>query len=121
MSKLARCEGVKTYISLATDVGAFKFLVVQLFDGNLQITGSFEFHKAEVSISQNRLIAWNRPTLCHRDHDRPRNRPRRGWSDVQNLSSPMGPSKSESRSPTRSIIPMRDAAQIVHEPLHPYT
>ncbi len=57
MSKLARCEGVKTYISLATDVGAFKFLVVQLFDGNLQITGSFEFHKAEVSISQNRLIA----------------------------------------------------------------
>ncbi len=36
-----------TYISLDMNVGAFEFLIVQLLNGNFQITSGLKLHKPE--------------------------------------------------------------------------
>lgn len=45
-----------TYISLAADIGAFEFLIIQFFHGNLQVAGRLEFHKAIYALAVNSLI-----------------------------------------------------------------
>ena len=80
-----------TYISLTADVGAFEFLVIQLFNSSLQIGGSLKFHETRWGSGGDYQISHERLTLCHHDRDRPRNRRRRDLIDVQNLSNPKVP------------------------------
>ena len=80
-----------TYISLTADVGAFEFLIVQLFHGYFQVTGSLKFHETRHVSAGNYRRVHVRLTLCHHDRDRPLNRRRRDSTDVQNLSNPRVP------------------------------
>lgn len=80
MSSLA-----KTYISQAANASSFEFLIVQLVNGDFQVSGGLKFHESSAVNEDLALNSSMSLTLCHRGRGQLRNRRRQAQSDVQNL------------------------------------
>ena len=89
MYRLSRRTGEKcswdTYVSHAANASSFKILIVQLINGDLQVSGGLEFHESS-AISDNMTMSSRRNlTLCRHGRGQPRSRRRQAQSGVRNL------------------------------------
>ena len=89
MDRLSRRTGKKcswhTYISQAANASSFKILIVQLVNGDLQVSSGLEFHESSAVSDHVTMSSRRNLTLCHHGRGQPRSRRRQAQSGVRNL------------------------------------
>ena len=76
---------METHIRHAANASSFEILIVQLVNGDFQVSGGLKFHESNAVNDDVTPSSDMNLTLCHRGRGRPRSRRRQAQSDVQSL------------------------------------